>query len=262
MGTRPPESPRRDPREPFSPPDSPKRCYDPKTDRPRPVEGRGRPLTIPSPSPRSIPRSSELLARRDARCVRGARTTCARSRSSPRPASRSAIGGTSLFAGRRGAAARGRRRVADVLRRPARTRARAAECHRNTPNSERLSAHRATFLKSLRWALEGVAHAAGLAVVCAVFFSAKGRVSLDGVGDVTDKVVGASMVLLGVLALVQLRAWRRRRARARAPGRRSSRQRTRRCRSPTSAASESWRTRSSGWRAWTTFPSGCGRRPR
>ena len=55
----------------------------------------------------------------------------------------------------------------------------------------------------------GVGHAAGLAVVCAVFFSAKGRVSLDGVGDVTDKVVGASMVLLGVLALVQLRAWRR-----------------------------------------------------
>ena len=53
-------------------------------------------------------------------------------------------------------------------------------------------------------------------MVCAVFFSAKGRVSLDGVGDVTDKVVGASMVLLGVLALVQLRAWRRRRALERA----------------------------------------------
>lgn len=87
----------------------------------------------------------------------------------------------------------------------------------HSERSERLSAHRATFLKSLalgvRW---GVGHAAGLAVVCAVFFSAKGRVSLDGVGDVTDKVVGASMVLLGVLALVQLRAWRRRRALERA----------------------------------------------
>ena len=87
----------------------------------------------------------------------------------------------------------------------------------HSERSERLSAHRATFLKSLalgvRW---GVGHAAGLAVVCAVFFSAKGRVSLDGVGDVTDKVVGASMVLLGVLALAQLRAWRRRRALERA----------------------------------------------
>ena len=87
----------------------------------------------------------------------------------------------------------------------------------HSERSERLSAHRATFLKSLalgvRW---GVGHAAGLALVCAVFFSAKGRVSLDGVGDVTDKVVGASMVLLGVLALAQLRAWRRRRALERA----------------------------------------------
>lgn len=87
----------------------------------------------------------------------------------------------------------------------------------HTEHTERLSAHRATFLKSLalgvRW---GVGHAAGLALVCAVFFSAKGRVSLDGVGDVTDKVVGASMVLLGVLALAQLRAWRRRRALERA----------------------------------------------
>jgi len=87
----------------------------------------------------------------------------------------------------------------------------------HTEDTERLSAHRATFLKSLalgvRW---GVGHAAGLALVCAVFFSAKGRVSLDGVGDVTDKVVGASMVLLGVLALAQLRAWRRRRALERA----------------------------------------------
>ena len=55
----------------------------------------------------------------------------------------------------------------------------------------------------------------GLAVVCAVFFSAKAGLA-DGVGDVTDKVVGASMVLLGVLVLVQLRAWRRRRALERA----------------------------------------------
>ena len=74
-----------------------------------------------------------------------------------------------------------------------------------------------TFLKSsalgVRW---GLGHAAGLALVCAAFFSAKGAVSLDGVGDVTDKVVGASMVLLGVLALAQLRAWRRRRALERA----------------------------------------------
>ena len=76
---------------------------------------------------------------------------------------------------------------------------------------------RQTFLKSsalgVRW---GLGHAAGLALVCAAFFSAKGAVSLDGVGDVTDKVVGASMVLLGVLALAQLRAWRRRRALERA----------------------------------------------
>ena len=74
-----------------------------------------------------------------------------------------------------------------------------------------------TFLKStalgVRW---GLGHAAGLALVCLAFFSAKGAVSLDGVGDVTDKVVGASMVLLGVLALAQLRAWRRRRALERA----------------------------------------------
>ena len=99
----------------------------------------------------------------------------------------------------------------------ARAREHPCEDSEHTEHTERLSAHRATFLKSLalgvRW---GVGHAAGLALVCAAFFSAKGRVSLDGVGDVTDKVVGASMVLLGVLALAQLRAWRRRRALERA----------------------------------------------
>ena len=83
--------------------------------------------------------------------------------------------------------------------------------------TEHPSTHLAPFLKSLalgiRW---GMGHAAGLALVCAVFFSAKGRVSLDGVGDVADKIVGASMVLLGALALAQLRAWRRRRALERA----------------------------------------------
>ena len=83
--------------------------------------------------------------------------------------------------------------------------------------TEHPSTHLAPFLKSLalgiRW---GMGHAAGLALVCAVFFSAKGRVSLDGVGDVADKIVGASMVLLGALALAQLRAWRWRRALERA----------------------------------------------
>jgi ABC-type nickel/cobalt efflux system permease component RcnA len=70
-----------------------------------------------------------------------------------------------------------------------------------------------TFWKScllgLRW---GLGHAAGLALVCAVFFSARDKVRLDDVGDVTDKIVGASMILLGVLALVQLRRWQKKRA--------------------------------------------------
>ena len=83
--------------------------------------------------------------------------------------------------------------------------------------TEHLPTHLAVFLKSLalgiRW---GLGHAAGLALVCAVFFPAKGRISLDGVGEVADKIVGASMVFLGAMALAQLRAWRRRRALERA----------------------------------------------
>jgi len=215
------ESPRRDPRKPFSPPDSPKRCYRPEDRSSSAGRGPWTSADDPSPSPRSIPRSSESLARRATGALHvlmGADHLCALAvvaapgEADLRPAER---------ASSRGDAAP--RRADDAASRTylvspnARAREHPREDSEHTEHTERLSAHRATFLKSLalgvRW---GVGHAAGLALVCAVFFSAKGRVSLDGVGDVTDKVVGASMVLLGVLALAQLRAWRRRRALERA----------------------------------------------
>ena len=65
-----------------------------------------------------------------------------------------------------------------------------------------------SFALGLRW---GVGHGAGLAVVCAVFFALRRDVDLDRLGDVTDKVVGASMVVLGVVSLASLRRWRARR---------------------------------------------------
>lgn len=79
--------------------------------------------------------------------------------------------------------------------------------------SDRSPRHLKTAIRSLvlgvRW---GTGHALGLALVCVVFFSAKGSVNLDSVGVVADKIVGASMVFLGVLALAQLYRWRLRRA--------------------------------------------------
>ena len=121
------ESPRRDPREPFSPPDSPKRCYRPEDRSSSAGRGPWTSADDPSPSPRSIPRSSELLARRATGALHvlmGADHLCALAGvAAPGEADlRSAE--QSLFAGRRGAAARGRRCVADVPRLPERARAR------------------------------------------------------------------------------------------------------------------------------------------
>ena len=65
-----------------------------------------------------------------------------------------------------------------------------------------------SFALGLRW---GVGHGAGLAVVCAVFFALRRDVDLDRLGDVTDKVVGASMVVLGVVSPASPRRWRARR---------------------------------------------------
>jgi len=71
--------------------------------------------------------------------------------------------------------------------------------------------HIKTFVSSLllglRW---GIGHALGLVLVCVVFFSAKGSVDLDNVGDVADKIVGVSMVVLGLVSLLYLYRWRAR----------------------------------------------------
>ena len=208
------ESPRRDPREPFSPPDSPKRCYRPEDRSSSAGRGPWTSADDPSPSPRSIPRSSELLARRATGALHvlmGADHLCALAVVAA-PGEADLRSAERASSGRR-APPRADDAVADV---PVSLNARARTLTgtlRTLRTSLRASRDVSEVTRAGRsW---GVGHAAGLAVVCAVFFSAKGRVSLDGVGDVTDKVVGASMVLLGVLALVQLRAWRQARSSAR-----------------------------------------------
>ena len=58
----------------------------------------------------------------------------------------------------------------------------------------------------------GAGHSVGLAAVSAVFFATRRKMNLDQLGEVTDKLVGASMIALGVISLVSLRRWRARRA--------------------------------------------------
>ena len=67
-----------------------------------------------------------------------------------------------------------------------------------------------SFLPGLRW---GFGHSLGLALVCVVFFATKRAANLDAIGDVADKLVGASMIVLGVWALYALHRWRKRRLR-------------------------------------------------
>ncbi|EEH52582.1 uncharacterized protein MICPUCDRAFT_42738 [Micromonas pusilla CCMP1545] len=67
-----------------------------------------------------------------------------------------------------------------------------------------------SFLLGLRW---GFGHSLGLALVCVVFFATKRAANLDAIGDVADKLVGASMIVLGVWALYALHRWRERRLR-------------------------------------------------
>jgi hypothetical protein len=67
-----------------------------------------------------------------------------------------------------------------------------------------------SFLLGLRW---GFGHSVGLALVCVVFFATKRAADLDAIGDVADKLVGASMILLGAWALYALHRWRKRRER-------------------------------------------------
>ena len=66
-----------------------------------------------------------------------------------------------------------------------------------------------SFILGVRWS---VGHAAGLAIVCAVFFASRRRFDLDRLSVVADKLVGASMIALGALSLFSLHRWRRRRA--------------------------------------------------
>ena len=72
----------------------------------------------------------------------------------------------------------------------------------------RLTALR-SFALGVLW---GAGHSVGLAAVCAVFFATRRRMNLDDLGEVTDKIVGASMIVLGALSLASLRRWRIRRA--------------------------------------------------
>jgi len=65
------------------------------------------------------------------------------------------------------------------------------------------------FVLGIRW---GAGHSIGLATVCAVFFATRRRLNLEALGVVTDKLLGASMIVLGALSLVSLHRWRKRRA--------------------------------------------------
>lgn len=65
------------------------------------------------------------------------------------------------------------------------------------------------FVLGIRW---GAGHSIGLATVCAVFFATRRRLNLEALGVVTDKLLGASMIVLGALSLASLHRWRKRRA--------------------------------------------------
>lgn len=94
--------------------------------------------------------------------------------------------------------------------------ARSASAHAADPSSSARARRAASlrrgarsFLLGVRWS---VGHAAGLAIVCAVFFASRRRFDLDRLSVVADKLVGSSMIALGALSLFSLHRWRRRRA--------------------------------------------------
>ena len=104
----------------------------------------------------------------------------------------------------------------DAHRRDSSDDARSASAHAADPSSSARARRAASlrrgarsFLLGVRWS---VGHAAGLAIVCAVFFASRRRFDLDRLSVVADKLVGASMIALGALSLFSLHRWRRRRA--------------------------------------------------